>query len=65
MLIREKIQKEINEIPDRLLADLYQYMKFLKFKQKQQERIATTYASEQVLSKDWNTPEEDEAWANL
>ncbi|MDM8551934.1 hypothetical protein QUF72_17755 [Desulfobacterales bacterium HSG2] len=23
------------------------------------------YASEQVLARDWNLPEEDEAWANL
>ena len=27
--------------------------------------FATMVASEQVLARDWNTPEEDEAWANL
>lgn len=27
--------------------------------------LATMIASEQVLARDWNTPEEDEAWANL
>ncbi|CAN2048865.1 DUF2281 domain-containing protein [Candidatus Magnetomoraceae bacterium gMMP-1] len=27
--------------------------------------IECMYASEQVLAKDWNLPEEDEAWANL
>jgi len=27
--------------------------------------FATMVASEQVLAREWNTPEEDEAWANL
>ncbi|SLM27937.1 conserved hypothetical protein [Desulfamplus magnetovallimortis] len=27
--------------------------------------IECTYASEQVLARDWNRPEEDEAWATL
>ena len=29
------------------------------------EARATMIASERVLAKEWNTPEEDEAWANL
>jgi prevent-host-death family protein len=29
------------------------------------EAVATMIASERVLAKEWNTPEEDEAWANL
>jgi hypothetical protein len=27
--------------------------------------LATMIASEAVLARDWDTPEEDEAWANL
>jgi len=27
--------------------------------------IECMYASEEVLAKDWNLPEEDEAWKNL
>lgn len=30
-----------------------------------QERLATAYASEHVLAKDWNTPEEDKTWQEL
>jgi len=30
-----------------------------------QESRATMYASEQVLAREWDTPEEDEAWADL
>jgi PHD/YefM family antitoxin component YafN of YafNO toxin-antitoxin module len=29
------------------------------------ESRATLYASERVLARDWDTPEEDEAWADL
>lgn len=29
------------------------------------ESRATMYASESVLAREWDTPEEDEAWANL
>ncbi len=29
------------------------------------ESYKTMLASEKVLSKDWNTPDEDEAWAHL
>jgi len=29
------------------------------------ETLATMIASEQVLSREWNTPEENEAWADL
>jgi len=29
------------------------------------EAILTMIASEEVLGREWNTPEEDEAWANL
>lgn len=30
-----------------------------------QESRATMYATEAVLQKEWDTPEEDEAWADL
>ena len=29
------------------------------------ESLMTMLASERVLARDWNTPEEDDAWANL
>lgn len=29
------------------------------------EALATMIATERVLAKEWNTPEEDEAWADL
>jgi len=29
------------------------------------ETLATMFASERALAREWNTPEEDEAWADL
>ncbi len=29
------------------------------------DRILTHLASEKILSRDWDSPEEDEAWKNL
>ena len=36
-----------------------------KRKQLQGEAIATMLASERILARDWDTPEEDEAWQDL
>jgi hypothetical protein len=33
--------------------------------EKEDSSLATMIASEEVLARDWETPEEDEAWANL
>ncbi len=63
---REKLQKELHRIPDDLLGELYEYMKYLQFKAHQKSfPIETAYASETVLGKDWNSPEEDQAWQDL
>jgi hypothetical protein len=37
----------------------------LVLKDKPSEAYQTMIASEQVLNREWNTPEEDEAWADL
>lgn len=34
-------------------------------RQMKAETLSTMIASEQVLARDWNTPEEDAAWADL
>jgi len=64
---REFLQKELNRIPDNLLEDIHEYLKFLKFKTgtDKEQVIETTYASERVLGKDWNRKEEDQAWQDL
>ena len=63
---RAELQDELARIPDNLLGELHEYMRYLQFKtQQQNETMQTAYASETVLGKDWNRPEEDQAWQDL
>jgi hypothetical protein len=62
MSTREALSEEIKKIPEGLLKELYDYLQFLKLKA---DKLDTHLASEDVLSRDWNSPEEDEAWKNL
>jgi Protein of unknown function (DUF2281) len=67
MSTREALSEEIKNIPEALLNELYDYLLFLKYKKSEKRKdnppIQTT--SEKVLSREWDTPEEDEAWKNL
>ena len=67
MVLTKKILKEeLNDMPDEMLSELYEYMKYLKYKTLQKhEGMYTAYASEQVLKRDWEKPEENEAWSDL
>jgi len=67
MSTREALSEEIKNIPDALLNELYDYLLFLKYKksEKRKDNIPVQTASEKVLSREWDTPEEDEAWKNL
>jgi hypothetical protein len=61
---RDILKKELNEMPENLLEELYDYMQYLKYKENM-DKTETAYASESVLKKDWDNPEEDLAWKNL
>jgi len=65
-----KITIEIKDAMYSYFMDLLQKMDFVKVVGREKESIVsdppmTHYASEKVLSKDWLTPEEDEAWKDL
>ena len=64
MSTREVLSEEIKNTPEGLLKELYDYLLFLKRKQ-QSDKALTHIASEKSLSRDWDSPEEDEAWKNL
>jgi len=55
---------EIEQTPESLLDNVLDYLRFLKTKLAQ-ERLDTAIASETVLKKDWQRPEEDRAWQSL
>jgi hypothetical protein len=61
---KELIAKEIEHVPEPVLEEVLDFVRFLKRKHVQ-EKLETTLLSESSLKKDWMNPEEDDAWANL
>ncbi|MBN1358954.1 MAG: DUF2281 domain-containing protein [Sedimentisphaerales bacterium] len=64
MSTKELLINEIEEVPEPLLAEVLDFVCFLKAKIAR-EKLATAIASESSLSKDWLKPEEDDAWQDL
>jgi hypothetical protein len=64
MSTRELIERELDGLPEPLQREVYDFARFLRFKS-ETETFDGLLASEPVIARDWNTPEEDEAWANL
>lgn len=64
MTTQELLLKEIPTTPEPILEEVYHYLQFLKTLP-ERARFNGLAASESALARDWNTPEEDAAWANL
>jgi hypothetical protein len=64
MSTRELIEKEVAELPEPLQRKVYDFARFLNMKSGE-DRFNGLLLSESALAKDWNTPEEDAAWASL
>ena len=62
--IRELLIREMESTPEPVLAKVYHYLQYLNSRQAD-DRFNGLTASHSALSRDWNTPEEDAAWANL
>lgn len=63
MSTREVIARELERLPEQDLDKLLAFLRSLK--DTQAENAVPTLAAESALAKDWLTPEEDAAWANL
>jgi hypothetical protein len=61
---RELIEKEIATLPESLQRQVYDFALRLK-KSRGDESFNGAESSESVLARDWNSPDEDAAWANL
>lgn len=61
---KDILLKEIEQIPEALLDEAVDFVKFLKVKIVQ-EKFGVAIASGSSLKKDWLLPEEDEGWQNL
>lgn len=64
MSTRELINSELDALPESLQREVYDFAHFLRLKA-DGETFNGMLASEAVLARDWDTPEEDAAWANL
>jgi len=67
MTKKEAILKEVEQLPDALLGELASFVRLLKTRAAKQgpQGSETAFLSEPSLAKDWNRPEEDEAWRDL
>ena len=64
MINRAVLMQEIETLPAACIAEVYDFVAWIK-QRKLLHIPETMLLSEVSLSKDWDTPEEDEAWANL
>ena len=55
---------EIETLPSEYVQEVMDFVGYLKLK-KLKDIPETMILSEKALAKDWDTPEEDEAWASL
>jgi hypothetical protein len=60
----ERLVMEIENLPPFYKQEVLNFVDYLKSKQKGQI-FETMQLSESSLARDWDTPEEDEAWAKL
>jgi DNA replication initiation complex subunit (GINS family) len=61
---QELIEKEIADLPESLQRRVYDFIRSLRT-QKENKTFNGLLLSESALAKDWETPEEDAAWASL
>ena len=64
MKTQELILKEIEQVPEPLLEEVLDFVRFLKAP-RAEEKLEVSMLSESALQKDWLRPEEDEAWRDL
>lgn len=64
MTTKELILKEIKKVPEPLLGEILDFIRFLEAKALEQ-KMEMAIASESSLKKDWLSPDEDEAWQDL
>jgi hypothetical protein len=64
MNTKELLLQEIEQVPEPILEEVLNFLRYLKVN-KILQRQEATLLSEQSLAKDWLRPEEEEAWRDL
>lgn len=60
-----QIEEQLRQLPPEKLAVVFDFVSYLANRQLSSEAYQTMLASEGTLRKDWDRPEEEEAWASL
>lgn len=60
-----EITERLRKLPAEKLASVYDFVSFLSERTHATLTLELMVASEAVLGRDWNRPEEDAAWASL
>jgi hypothetical protein len=58
------IHREVADLPEELQREVYDFVCFLRAKQGEESFDGLTLSAT-TLGRDWDTPEEDAAWASL
>jgi hypothetical protein len=61
--LTQTLIEEIKAAPEPLQREVFDFLVFLKSRQEGRENLLAL--AETAWAKDWNTPEEDEAWRDL
>ena len=64
MVAMKQLVNEIETLPTECLQEVMNFVEYLKLRTLRTLPETMVYA-ETSLAKDWNTPEEDKAWADL
>ncbi len=64
MNAKEFLLKEVENLPEFILEEVWDFLQFLKLKY-DKDKLESSLLSESSLQKDWLKSEEDEAWQNL
>jgi len=64
MTNRSVLLQEIETLPSNCIGEVVDFVAWIKHR-KLSQIPETMLLSETALSKDWDTPEEDKAWASL
>ena len=64
MSTKQLIESEVAALPEPLQREVYDFVRFLRAK-RDEESFNGLLLSETALARDWNTPEEEAAWASL
>jgi hypothetical protein len=60
-----QIEKQLKHLPPQKLAVVLDFVSYLVERELSTEAYQTMLASEDVIRREWERPEEDEAWAHL